>query len=186
MQFTEEHKAFRKVVGEFIETEINPYTDQWEADRTFPAHELFPKLAGIGALGLEYDEAYGGQGADLLDYVLNKDDFACDEGGHIRASTIDASPQTVSDDTRAAVTGLFALATTTTTVVSMTIDDVGGWRRKLGIEFQLKVPIDTMIITATSAGIACFGRSTPTEWSRSVRASSGRATSTARPPRPRG
>ncbi len=37
------------------------------------------------------------------------------EGGHIRASTIDASPQTVSDDTRAAVTGLFALATTTTT-----------------------------------------------------------------------
>ncbi len=64
MQFTEEHKAFRKVVGEFIETEINPYTEQWEADRIFPAHDLFPKLAAIGAFGLEYDEAYGGQGAD--------------------------------------------------------------------------------------------------------------------------
>src|SRR3546814_4261079 len=43
------------------------------------------------------------------------------------------------------------VATTTITVVSMTIDDVSGWRRKLGIEFQLNVPIDTMIITATSA-----------------------------------
>jgi citronellyl-CoA dehydrogenase len=64
MQFTEEHEAFRKVVGEFIETEINPFTEQWEADRRFPAHELFPKLAAIGAFGLEYDEAYGGQGAD--------------------------------------------------------------------------------------------------------------------------
>jgi citronellyl-CoA dehydrogenase len=64
MQFTEEHKAFRKVVGEFIDIEINPYVDQWEADRIFPAHELFPKLAEIGAFGLEYDEAYGGQGAD--------------------------------------------------------------------------------------------------------------------------
>ncbi len=64
MQFTEEHEAFRKVVAEFVETEINPYVDQWEADRIFPAHELFPKLAEIGALGLEYDEAYGGQGAD--------------------------------------------------------------------------------------------------------------------------
>ena len=64
MQFTEEHKAFRKVVGEFIDTEINPYVDQWEADRIFPAHELFPKLAEIGAFGLEYDTAYGGQGAD--------------------------------------------------------------------------------------------------------------------------
>jgi len=64
MQFTEEHQAFRKVVGEFIETEINPHVDRWEADRTFPAHELFPKLAAIGAFGLEYDEDFGGQGAD--------------------------------------------------------------------------------------------------------------------------
>src|SRR3546814_18496974 len=38
------------------------------------------------------------------------------------------------------------VATTTITVVSMTIDDVSGWRRKLGIEFQLNVPIDTMKI----------------------------------------
>ena len=30
----------------------------------FPAHELFPKLGDAGLLGLEYDPAYGGQGAD--------------------------------------------------------------------------------------------------------------------------
>jgi citronellyl-CoA dehydrogenase len=64
MQFTEEHEAFRKVVREFVETEINAYADEWEEARIFPAHELFPKLAAIGAFGLEYDEAYGGQGAD--------------------------------------------------------------------------------------------------------------------------
>jgi citronellyl-CoA dehydrogenase len=64
MQFTEEHEAFRKVVREFVETEINAKADEWEEARIFPAHELFPKLAAIGAFGLEYDEAYGGQGAD--------------------------------------------------------------------------------------------------------------------------
>ncbi len=64
MEFTAEHDQFRKVVRSFIESEINPYVDQWEADRIFPAHELFPKLAEIGAFGLEYDEEYGGQGAD--------------------------------------------------------------------------------------------------------------------------
>ena len=32
------------------------------------------------SIGIHYN-----QGADLLDYVLNKEDFACDEGGHIRA-----------------------------------------------------------------------------------------------------
>ena len=32
------------------------------------------------SIGIHYN-----QGADLLDYVLNRDDFACDDGGHIRA-----------------------------------------------------------------------------------------------------
>jgi citronellyl-CoA dehydrogenase len=30
----------------------------------FPAHDLFPKLGAVGLFGLEYDEAYGGMGAD--------------------------------------------------------------------------------------------------------------------------
>ena len=61
---TPEHEAFRKVVRDLVENEINPYVDEWEAAGTFPAHELFPKLAAIGALGLEYDPEFGGQGAD--------------------------------------------------------------------------------------------------------------------------
>jgi len=61
---TPEHEQFRKVVRDLVENEINPHVDEWEAAGTFPAHELFPKLAAIGALGLEYDPEYGGEGAD--------------------------------------------------------------------------------------------------------------------------
>jgi len=61
---TPEHEQFRKVVRDLVENEINPHVDEWEAAGTFPAHELFPKLAAIGALGLEYDPEFGGQGAD--------------------------------------------------------------------------------------------------------------------------
>jgi len=61
---TPEHEHFRASVRAFVENEINPYADEWEAARTWPAHELLPKLAAIGGLGLEYDEEYGGQGAD--------------------------------------------------------------------------------------------------------------------------
>ncbi|MCB0917643.1 MAG: acyl-CoA dehydrogenase family protein [Actinobacteria bacterium] len=64
MQFTPEHEQFRKVVATFVENEINPYVDKWEKAKIFPAHELFPKVAEIGGFGLEYDEEYGGQGAD--------------------------------------------------------------------------------------------------------------------------
>jgi citronellyl-CoA dehydrogenase len=81
LQLTSEHEQFGKVVREFVANEINPYVDEWEAAGTFPAHELFPKLANIGAFGLEYDPEYGGQGADhTYSYVfateLGKSDCA--------------------------------------------------------------------------------------------------------------
>jgi citronellyl-CoA dehydrogenase len=61
---TDEHGLFRKTLRDLFEREIEPHVDAWEAARTFPAHDLFPKLAQVGLLGLEYDEAYGGMGAD--------------------------------------------------------------------------------------------------------------------------
>jgi citronellyl-CoA dehydrogenase len=61
---TEEHQIFRKTLRNLFEREIEPHVDEWEAARIFPAHELFPKLAAVGLLGLEYDEAFGGMGAD--------------------------------------------------------------------------------------------------------------------------
>ena len=80
MQFTSEHDQFRKVVRAFVESEINPYVDEWEQARIFPAHELFPKLAEIGAFGLEYDEKYGGQGADhsFTTVFMEELGYSCD------------------------------------------------------------------------------------------------------------
>jgi citronellyl-CoA dehydrogenase len=61
---TDEHQIFRKTLRDLFEREIEPHIDDWEAARTFPAHELFPKLGAVGLLGLEYETAYGGMGAD--------------------------------------------------------------------------------------------------------------------------
>ena len=61
---TDEHQIFRKTLRDLFEREIEPHIDAWEAARTFPAHELFPKLGAVGLLGLEYETAYGGMGAD--------------------------------------------------------------------------------------------------------------------------
>ncbi|MCU0278800.1 MAG: acyl-CoA dehydrogenase family protein, partial [Candidatus Nanopelagicales bacterium] len=64
MKFTEEHEQFRKAVRQVVENDINPYVDEWEAAGIFPAKQVFSKLGEIGALGLEYDPEFGGQGAD--------------------------------------------------------------------------------------------------------------------------
>jgi citronellyl-CoA dehydrogenase len=64
MHFTEDHEVFRKSCRAVLEREISPHFDDWEATGIFPAHDLFKKLGDAGLLGLEYDPAYGGQGAD--------------------------------------------------------------------------------------------------------------------------
>lgn len=61
---SDEHRLFRKTIRDLFDKEIQPHVDEWERAGTFPAHELFPKLGAVGLLGLEYDEAYGGMGAD--------------------------------------------------------------------------------------------------------------------------
>ncbi|MBU6245953.1 MAG: acyl-CoA dehydrogenase family protein [Actinomycetales bacterium] len=64
MLFTSEHEQFRTVLRQLVEEEINPYADEWEAARIFPAHELFPKFGAVGALGLCYPGEFGGGDAD--------------------------------------------------------------------------------------------------------------------------
>lgn len=82
VMFNQEHIAFRKMVRQFVDKEIQPYVDEWEAADGFPAHELFPKLGALGLLGLEYDSAYGGQDADHLYTVILREELGrIDAGG---------------------------------------------------------------------------------------------------------
>jgi len=64
MQFSHEHEEIQRTLKRFIDDEINPHVDEWEAAETFPAHEVFRKLGGLGLLGLTKPEAYGGAGLD--------------------------------------------------------------------------------------------------------------------------
>jgi citronellyl-CoA dehydrogenase len=62
--FTSDHEAFRESVRGVLAREVVPHAEEWEAAGTFPAHQVFKALGSAGLLGLEYDPAYGGQGAD--------------------------------------------------------------------------------------------------------------------------
>ncbi|MFM7697437.1 MAG: acyl-CoA dehydrogenase family protein [Limnohabitans sp.] len=64
MQLTHEHEELKRNLKRFIDDEINPHVDEWEAAEIFPAHEVFGKLGALGYLGLTKPEAYGGSGLD--------------------------------------------------------------------------------------------------------------------------
>jgi citronellyl-CoA dehydrogenase len=62
--FTEEHEMLRRTVRRFVDKEINPHIDKWEAEGEAPLHEIFKKMGDLGLLGIRYDPEYGGQGLD--------------------------------------------------------------------------------------------------------------------------
>jgi len=62
--YTEEQHALQVSVTRLVEEVINPQAAQWEAERAFPAHQVFKRFGEAGLLGIHREEEYGGQGLD--------------------------------------------------------------------------------------------------------------------------
>jgi acyl-CoA dehydrogenase len=73
--FTAEHELFRATVRSFVERELVPHVDVWEAAGQFP-RTVWRRLGELGLLGVEYPEAYGGAGADFLTTVVLCEELA--------------------------------------------------------------------------------------------------------------
>ncbi len=63
--FTEEHELFRQTVRAFMETEVAPHAEDWEAQRRIP-RDIWRKMGEMGFLGIIHPEEYGGTDADIF------------------------------------------------------------------------------------------------------------------------
>src|SRR5712664_4062994 len=63
--FDEHHDMFRKGVRAFVQKEVEPHVEEWEEAGQIPK-SIWPRMGELGFLGVEYDEKYGGAGADVL------------------------------------------------------------------------------------------------------------------------
>ena len=72
--FDDEHEAFRDAVGAFLDKEIVPRHEQWEADGVVD-RDAWTKAGAQGLLALQLDEEYGGGGTDDFRYnvVVNEE-----------------------------------------------------------------------------------------------------------------
>ena len=73
--FGEDHDAFRDTVRRFIDKEIAPHHEKWEADGVVP-RELWLKAGAAGMLCCTVPENYGGLGADYLFDVVVFEEMA--------------------------------------------------------------------------------------------------------------
>jgi len=79
--FSQEHGMLRKSVRAFVEKEVVPRVDEWEAAGQI-SRAFWRRLGELGFLGLEFPAEYGGAGGDFLSSVVLGEEMArCRSGG---------------------------------------------------------------------------------------------------------
>ena len=71
MDFTlsKQHEMVRKLFKDFAENEVKPMAQEVDETEQFP-HENVQKMGKLGFLGIPVPKEYGGQGADILSYIM--------------------------------------------------------------------------------------------------------------------
>jgi acyl-CoA dehydrogenase len=80
--FEEHHDLFRQAVRAFVQKEVEPHVEEWEAAGQIPK-SIWPRMGELGFLGVEYDERYGGAGADVLTTAV-----LCEEMARSRCASL--------------------------------------------------------------------------------------------------
>lgn len=83
MLITHEHEEIQRTLKRFIDEEINPHIDEWEAAEEFPAHQVFKRLGDLGLLGLTKPADYGGMALDYSYSVIMAETL-----GHVTCGAI--------------------------------------------------------------------------------------------------
>ena len=72
---SEEESMFRDAVREFAETEVRPHVQEMDEAAQFRP-DLIPKFFGLGLMGIEVPEEYGGSGGSIFMAVLAIEELA--------------------------------------------------------------------------------------------------------------
>jgi alkylation response protein AidB-like acyl-CoA dehydrogenase len=74
-RLSEDQDLLRRSIREFAETEIRPHVREWDEAQHFPS-EVMPALAGLGLLGIQIPDEYGGAGLSAVDYCICIEELA--------------------------------------------------------------------------------------------------------------
>jgi alkylation response protein AidB-like acyl-CoA dehydrogenase len=79
--FTQEHEMIRQAARDFAQNEIAPIAAEFDERGDFPS-ETIKKMGGMGFMGIEVPEEYGGAGMDTLAYVLALEEICKADASH--------------------------------------------------------------------------------------------------------
>ncbi|MET7399277.1 acyl-CoA dehydrogenase family protein [Dactylosporangium sp. NPDC005572] len=74
-ELSDEQRQFRDVLRDFVDREIRPVAQEWEATDRYPT-EIVESMRRMGLFGLTVPEEYGGLGADMVSFALVFEEIA--------------------------------------------------------------------------------------------------------------
>ena len=83
--YSADHESFRQQVRRFVEKEVSPHIDRWEAEEQLP-RELHRKAAEAGILQIGFPESCGGTETDLFYPIVLTEELARAGSGGLIAS----------------------------------------------------------------------------------------------------
>ncbi|HET9359300.1 MAG TPA: acyl-CoA dehydrogenase family protein [Vicinamibacterales bacterium] len=72
---TDEQELLRRSVREFAEAELRPHVREWDEAQELP-REVLGRLAGLGLMGIQIPEQYGGAAMSAVDYCICIEELA--------------------------------------------------------------------------------------------------------------
>jgi len=81
--FTAEHESMRDGIRKFVQQELDPHTEAWEAQGEAPLPQIFRRAGELGLLGINKPACYGGLELDFS-YVM----VAAETLGHAHCASI--------------------------------------------------------------------------------------------------
>ncbi len=90
--FSAEHDMLREQLRRFVEAEIKPHGEAWEAAGMVP-REMLRHMGELGFLGIRYPEKYGGSAMDVFGSVV-----LAEELGRSTFSGFDRRKRRMDDD----------------------------------------------------------------------------------------
>ncbi len=75
VRLSPDQELLRRSVREFAESELRPYVMAWDEAQAFP-RELLARCAGLGLMGIQFPEEYGGSAMSAVDYCVCIEELA--------------------------------------------------------------------------------------------------------------
>jgi alkylation response protein AidB-like acyl-CoA dehydrogenase len=75
LRLTDEQELLRRSVREFAEAELRPHVREWDEAQELP-RDVLSRLAGLGLMGIQIPEEYGGAAMSAVDYCICIEELA--------------------------------------------------------------------------------------------------------------